>query len=192
VTTIIGVDTGVDNHAVLSNNKFFHSTHIHQIKGEYQHLRAELQAKGTRSAKRKLKRLAKKEHRFMADVNHQIAKWIVNQAFDAIAIEKLKGIKVKKNNKTHNKRLGNWAFSQLQTYIKHNAERAGKAVIEVKPNYTSQTCSRCGSVRKANRKGHRYKCAACGFDIHSDLNAARNIARIGRAEASRSLPTGQM
>ena len=183
--TVLGVDTGANNHAVLSNNGFYNSDHIHEVKGRYQHLRAELQAKGTRSAKRKLKRLAKKEHRFMANVNHQVATWIVNQPFDAIAIEKLTGIKAKKQTKAHNRRLGKWAFAQIQEFIKHNAERAGKAVLRVKPNYTSQTCSRCGAVRKANRQGHRYKCKACGFELHSDLNAARNIARLGIAEASR-------
>ncbi|MEI6796793.1 MAG: transposase [Methanomassiliicoccales archaeon] len=185
ITSVLGVDTGINNHAVLSNNKFYDSAHIHKVKGEYQHLKSELQAKGTRSAKRKLKRIAKKEHRFMADVNHQVAKWIVNQPFDGVALENLTGIKDKKRDKAHNKRLGKWAFAQLQRFVKHNAERAGKAVLIISPMNTSQMCSRCGSVRKANREGHRYKCKACGFELHSDLNAARNIARLGIAEASR-------
>jgi IS605 OrfB family transposase len=136
-TTVLGVDAGMINHAVRSNNKFHNSDHIHEVKGRYQHLRGELQAKGTRSAKRKLKRLAKKEYRFMADMNHQVAKWIVNQPFDAVAVEKLTGIKAKKHVKAHNRRLGKWAFAQLQELIKHNAERVGKAVLLVKPNYTS-------------------------------------------------------
>lgn len=185
ITTVLGVDTGVNNHAVLSNNRFYNSNHIHKVKGEYQYLKSELQAKGTRSAKRKLTRLAKKEHRFTADINHQVAKWIVTQPFDAIAVEDLKGIKTKKCDKAHNKRLGNWTVAQLQRFIGHNAERAGKMVLKVKPDYTSQTCSRCGSVRKANRKRHQYHCRTCGFELHSDLNAARNIARLGIAEASR-------
>jgi transposase len=88
-TAVLGVDNGILNHAVLSNNKFYASDHIRAVKGRYLYLRGKLQAKGTRSAKRKLKRLAKKEKRFMADVNHKVANWIVAQPLDAIALEKL-------------------------------------------------------------------------------------------------------
>ena len=44
------------------------------------------------------------------------------------------------------------------------------------PTYTSQRCSRCGWVRKGNRKGKQFKCDKCGFTHDADLNASSNIA----------------
>ena len=183
--TILGVDTGIINHAVLSNDRFYRSSHIRKVKGGYQHTRRRLQAKGTRSAKRKLKRLSGREKRFMADVNHQIANWILSQPFDAVALEKLGIRRDKRLGRSFNRKLGDWAFGQLQSFIEYKAEGQGKAVIYIDARYTSQKCSRCGDIRKSNRTGLVYRCKACAFELHADLNAARNIASLGKAEAGR-------
>lgn len=65
------------------------------------------------------------------------------------------------------------------------AEAIGKNIIKVDPRYTSQKCSRCGHIHKGNRKGHSFRCLKCGFQIHADLNAARNIAFIGKTDIGR-------
>jgi len=184
-TTVLGVDTGIINHAVLSNNKFHNSSHIRMVKGQYQYLRRRLQAKGTRSAKRKLKQLSGREKRFMADANHQIANWILFQPFDAVALEKLGIQRDKRLGRSFNRKLGNWAFGQLQRFIEYKAEGQGKAVIYIDARFTSLKCSRCGDVRKSNRKGLVYKCKSCGFELHADLNASRNIANLGISEIGR-------
>jgi IS605 OrfB family transposase len=126
----------------------------------------------------------------MADVNHQIANWVVNQPFDAIALEKLGIKRDKRLGRTFNRALGNWSFGQLQGFIDYKAEALGKAVIYIDARYTSQKCSRCGDIRKSNRRGLVYNCKACGFELHADLNAARNIASLGRSETGR-LPVNQ-
>lgn len=185
IDDVLGVDTGTYNHAVLSNNKFFNSKQIRAVKSRYQHLRGELQAKGTRSAKRKLKKVSGREKRFMADVNHRVANWIVNQPYNAIAIEKL-GIKREKRlGHKFNQMLGNWSFGQLQSFIKYKAETLGKTVIVIDPRYTSQKCSRCGLIRKANRKRHNYTCKGCGLKLNADINASRNISNLGKSEIGR-------
>ncbi|WP_307724536.1 zinc ribbon domain-containing protein [Nitrosococcus oceani] len=51
----------------------------------------------------------------------------------------------------------------------------GMAVIGIDPKYTSQGCSRCGHTEKANRHQHYFLCKACGYELHADLNASRNI-----------------
>jgi transposase len=59
-------------------------------------LRAKLEAKGTKSAKRLLKKRSKKQGRFDTDVNHQISKRIVAEAQrtgNGIAVEELTGIR---------------------------------------------------------------------------------------------------
>jgi len=183
--TALGVDSGILNHAVLSNNVFFASNHIRNVKGRYQFLRQCLQAKGTRSAKHHLRQISGREKRFMADVNHRIAKLIVNQPFNLIALEKLKVKKEKTNGKRFNRKLGNWAWRQLQTFVEYKAETLGKTVVYVDPAYTSKTCSRCG--QKGTRKGLIFKCKHCGFELNVDLNASRNIAQRGMSLLGRLL-----
>jgi IS605 OrfB family transposase len=184
-SSVLGVDSGIINHAVLSNNVFFASNHIRNVKGRYQHLRQRLQALGTRSAKRLLRKRSGREKRFMADVNHCIAKLIVNQSFNVIALEKLQVKKEKKNGKRFNRKLGNWAWQQLQTFIEYKAEALGKTVVYVNPTYTSKTCSRCG--QRGTRKGLVFKCKHCSFELNADLNASRNIAQRGKFSIEQAL-----
>jgi IS605 OrfB family transposase len=184
-TAVLGVDSGILNHAVLSNNVFFASNHIRNVKGRYLYLRQKLQAKGTRSAKRLLRKRSGRERRFMLDVNHRIAKLVVSQPFSVIALEKLEVKKTKRNGKCFNRKLGNWAWRQLQTYIEYKAEALGKTVVYVNPAYTSKTCSRCG--QRGTRKGSVFKCKHCGFELNADLNASRNIAHKGMSLLGRLL-----
>ena len=61
------------------------------------------------------------------------------------------------------------------------AYKAGH-VVKVDPAYTSQTCSRCGHVGKANRPSQAvFACQACGWALNADHNAAINIFGTGGA-----------
>ncbi|MBT2459045.1 zinc ribbon domain-containing protein, partial [Streptomyces sp. ISL-86] len=56
------------------------------------------------------------------------------------------------------------------------------ALVHVDPAYTSQECSECHHIEKANRATQaRFACRSCGFVDHADLNASRNIAARGAA-----------
>ena len=57
------------------------------------------------------------------------------------------------------------------------AEKAPGRVEKIKPHYTSQRCSACGRVDRDSRESQAvFRCAACGFACHADVNAAQNIA----------------
>ena len=189
---VLGVDRGVLNIATCSNNAFFNSKRLRNVKGKFQYLKSKLQHLGTRSAKRKLKKLSGRERRFVRDVNHVISKQIVSKPFNVIALEKLEIKKTKKNGRRFNRKLGNWSYGQLSTFIKYKAESLGKTVVEVNPKYTSQMCSKCGYTSKSNRTGLTFKCQKCGYELNADLNAARNIAVLGMSEYGRLLSTSQM
>jgi IS605 OrfB family transposase len=146
----LGVDMGEQRFTVCSDNTFYPTKHIKQVKYKYQRLRQELQAKGTRSAKRKLKYVSGRERRFMANENRKIAKWVLKKEVDTIVIEQLTGIKAntKKGhrfNKKMRKRLNNWTYYQLQQFLIERAEKTGKLILIVPPEYTSPTMlAMCG------------------------------------------------
>jgi putative transposase len=56
-------------------------------------------------------------------------------------------------------------------------DKAPGRVEKIKPHYTSQRCSACGQVDRDSRQSQAvFRCTACGFAGHADVNAARNIA----------------
>jgi len=188
-TRLLGIDQGINNIIVCSNNQFFNSKHLRYIKGKYQYLRRKLQSKGTRSAKRKLKKISGKERRFVSDVLHRITKQLVSSDYNVFAIEDLKHIhkNKRKYRKSVNKKLGNWSYAKFIRYLEYKCEQVGKMVIRVNPAYTSQRCSKCGHQKKDNRHRSEFKCKKCGYETHADLNASKNIAKLGKSEVSRLL-----
>lgn len=60
------------------------------------------------------------------------------------------------------------------TRLQHKA--AGRVRL-VDPRHTSQRCSACGHVAPESRESQAaFRCVACDFACHADVNAARNIA----------------
>lgn len=183
---VLGIDRGIKNIAVTSDNRFFDSKEINRVRGRYKHLRAELQSKGTSSAKRKLKKLAGKERRFMTDVNHRVSKQIAESEHTIFALEDLKKVRNQRRKGAKlNGMLNSWAFYQFEQFLTYKAEALGKRVVKVDARYTSQKCSKCEYIDKKSRSGSRFKCVSCGFELHADLNASRNIARLGISDSSR-------
>ncbi len=186
----LGVDLGIITLAATSDGELLnHSTgpkhaHVNQVRARYSRFRAKLQKKGTKSAKRLLKKHRARESRFVRDINHCISKSIVSTAQGTsrgIALENLKGIRGRIRakgtvSKRHKRVLHSWSFAQLRSFIAYKARVAGVLVVLVDPAYTSQTCSRCGHCERANRKSQaKFLCRSCGFSAHADLNAAVNI-----------------
>ena len=181
----LGIDCGINNILVCSNNQFFNSRVLRTIKGKYQYLKQVLQSKGTRSAKRKLKQIAGKEKRFVSDMNHCLSKTIANSSFKVFVLEDLKDMKSKKNGRKFNKKLGGWSFGEFRRFLMYKSEGLGKIVIPINPKYTSQRCSNCEHTEKTNRNRARFKCKKCGFELHADLNASKNIVEFGKSEFNR-------
>jgi IS605 OrfB family transposase len=185
---VVGMDRGIVNAAVLSTGRFFTSKALRAVRSRYAYSRRCLQAAGTRSAKRHLRRLRGRERRFQADVNHCIAKRVAGMDFDVLALEDLKIRRDKRLGQRFNRRLGRWAFAQLEAFLAYKLEAVGKRLVKVPPAYTSRLCFRCGHL--GVRTGSSYRCPVCGLRLNADLNAARNIARLGMTLVGRSLVNG--
>lgn len=189
VADFIGVDLGVANLAVDSDGEIHSGDDVEAVRRKHTLQRKRLQRKGTRGAKKKLRRLAGKEARFRRYENHCISKTLVETAKRTgrgIALEKLKGIRdrVTAWGGDAKARLSGWAFAQLRCFIEYKALAAGVVVAMVDAAYSSRTCSECGHCDKASRKSQAlFRCVGCGYECHADWNAARNH----RAQAIRKL-----
>ena len=167
-----GIDLGVNNLAVTSDNTFYKG--VSRVLDRMQRLREHLQAKGTKSAKRHLKKIRRRQRLFMRDVNHLVTKQIVGvlAAGSTIALEDLTGIREHRRGRKLNRLLNRWAFLQFRQFLAYKAEERGVKVVLVDPRDTSKTCSACGRIGQRTRG---YFTCACGHSLNSDLNGARNI-----------------
>ena len=171
----LGVDLGFNRVAVTSDNKFHTSKNIRHRKSGYKRTRRSLQANGSKSAKRALKRVSGRERRFVADTNHCVSKQIVADAKannQRIVMEDLNGIRETGKAKC----VHEWSFAQLQWMIRYKAAREGIEVVYIDPRYTSQTCSRCLHLGVRPNQSS-FQCRDCGYQINADLNGAKSIAK---------------
>ncbi|MCE7985941.1 MAG: transposase [Caldilinea sp. CFX5] len=186
VDDFLGVDLGIANIASDSDGKQYAGNKVNSLRKRHAKLRAKLQSKGTKSAKRLLKKRAKKEMRFAKDVNHQIAKQIVERAKDTnrgIALEDLTGIRKRVTvRKAQRRQHHAWSFHDLRSKIEYKAQLYGVPFLLVDPHNTSRACNVCGCIDKANRKDQAtFLCVSCGHSANADTNAALNIRVRGRA-----------
>jgi len=183
---ILGIDRGINKAAVCSNNVFFESKRINDVRGRYAKNREELQAKGTRSAKRRLKEMSGREKRFVTCEIHRMTKDIANMNYSVFALEDLSHInRQRRVTKDLKVKLHQWSYYQFEEFLSYKAEGRRKQIVFVDPTCTSQQCSRCGHIDRGSRVGGWFRCLKCGHQLDADLNASRNIARFGKIEMGR-------
>lgn len=184
----LGVDLGIVNLATDSDGVAHSGKATRAVRRRNVELRRRLQAKGTKSAKRLLRKRRRKEARYARDVNHCISKTLVGKAQDTrrgIAVEDLSGIRDRAPvRRAQRADLHSWSFHQLRAFVAYKAAMAGVPVRAVDPRNTSRGCSMCGHIDKRNRRTRdEFRCISCGHAQPADINAARNIS--GRAAVMR-------
>lgn len=190
---VVGVDLGLNRPAVTSNRQFLGERRWKEQDRRSFRLKRKLQAKGTRSAKRHLKKLSGKQFRRHKDHDHVLSKRIVENTPPGatIALENLKNIretsamgrgKAGSKKRDTKRRLHSWSFAQLYSFVEYKAEACNIQVVKVDPRHTSQMCSRCGYQHRYNRRSQSlFHCRSCGYQLNADLNAALNIQEKYRA-----------
>jgi putative transposase len=195
VDSYLGVDLGVKNIATDCDANLYSGGQVNGLRKRYFKIRKRLQSKGTKSAKRLLKKRRQKERRFARQENHRIAKELVQRAKDTgrgIALEDLQGIRDRVTvRKSQRRQHHAWSFFDLRQKITYKAEGAGIPLILVDPRNTSRTCPQCGYVDRANRKSQSlFSCGSCGYSGHADHIAAVNISRVAVNQPDVSLRSG--
>lgn len=177
---VIGVDLGLNRPAVTSNRHFLGEKRWKEQERRIFRLRRTLQAKGTKSAKKHLKKLSGKLFRQRRDHDHVLSKRIVQNAHPGatLVVENLSHIRERAQMRKGEgqRRLHSWSFDQFRSFLSYKAEARGMQVVKVDPRHTSQQCSRCGYQARNNRRSQSlFHCRSCGYQANADWNAAKNI-----------------
>lgn len=192
VKHVVGADLGLNFLATVYDEKgktaFVNGRSIKSKRDHYKRMRKSLQKKGTPSARKKLKKIGQREKRWMADVNHRITKALVDRygKGTVFVLEDLKGIRDTSEHLTKNNRwmVNNWGFFQFRTMLEYKAKMNQSKVVFIDPEYTSQSCPKCGHTEKMNRnkKMHSFECKQCHYHSNDDRIGSMNIYQKGLVE----------
>lgn len=190
VRHVVGIDRGLRfltvSYDEQGKTEFVSGKKIATKRHKFQEVRRQLQSKGTKSAKRRLKAISGRENRWMSDVNHQISKTLVQKygANTLFVLEDLTGVSFEERNLSRtakqNYDLRSWSFYQLEQFLTYKAHENCSEVLKVSARYTSQRCPKCGTIHKGNRdhSKHLYSCQ-CGYKSNDDRIGAMNIQLLG-------------
>lgn len=142
------------------------------------HAARKAQHQDTRSVRRVLKRLGRKQRNRTRTFAQQIAQQLVTfaPAHAILVFEELhlpQPQKGKIRGRALRRRLSLWQHGAIREAVTNKAEEYGMRVAKVNPAYTSKNCSRCGL--RGNRHRHSFTCPHCGYTQQADINAALNI-----------------
>ncbi len=80
-----------------------------------------------------------------------------------------------------NKSILDQGWYEFRRQLDYKLYWKGGMLVEVNPRHTSQRCSCCGHTAKENRVSQAlFRCQACGYEEHADINAAKNIKTVGQ------------
>ena len=189
---MVGLDVGITNRVTTSDGEHLEGVKVNRRKAiGYQRAMARRRVGSVRfrSARALMAREEERVRIRNRNAVHLETTRLIRR-YDLVAVEdlKIKGMvrsargtteKPGKNvaQKTGlNRRIQEQTWGMIRSQLAYKAEWAGKHLVAVNPEFTSQACSRCGIVDKDSRKSQSvFRCRTCGYEAHADVNAAVNI-----------------
>ncbi len=195
--SVIGIDVGVANFVTTSDGRHYGTFHgklreRQKRDREKRRRKAKLRTCLEKKGVKKLPSTSSKSgQRLIRHVRQEINR-AVNECFvehpDAqFAYEHLSVATMKYKARAMNAYLRASNLAHIPEQIEWNAAKRGIQATRVKSAYSSQECSVCHYVDRANRPDQQtFCCQVCGYQAHADFNAATNIARrAGESELQR-------
>lgn len=174
----VGVDLGLENLATLSDGKIVPNPRHADI-GEELIVRRQRQLsrkkRGSRNFFKAKRRLAIAHELVVnkrSDYLHKTTRGLVGR-YGLIALENLNigglacGLLAS--------RIHDASWGEFVRQLKYKAVEAGCSIVEVDAKNTSQDCWACGHRQFKALSERTHRCDVCGFEVHRDLNAAKNI-----------------
>ncbi len=202
----IGIDLGVTHLATLSNGEMIeHPRYYRKAQKTLEKRQRSLSRKKRGSHRReKARKLVAKAHRKIArqrkDFQHKATKKLIER-YQVLVFEDIKTSNLAKKPKPKQDEHGNYVpngasakgglnksildagWGTFVSMCSVKAAWAGRTLIKVSPQFTSQICSGCGQVRKKDLSERWHSCD-CGAELDRDVNAAINILERGRRQQS--------
>ena len=184
--TVIGVDVGIANFLTTSDGKHYGTFHgklreRQKRDREKRRRKAKLRKCLEKKGVQKLPSTSSRSgQRLIRHVRQEINR-AVNQCFAEhegaqFAYEHLSVATMKHKARAMNAYMRASNLAHIPRQIAWNAARRGTVAIRVKSAYSSQECSVCHYVDRANRPDQQtFCCQVCGYQVHADINAAINI-----------------
>ena len=200
----VGADVGVKKFLTLSDGTVYMP--LNSLKRNLQQL-AKLQRRLKRMKKfgrnwRKLQFKIAKLHKHVADARMDHLQKVSTDVCKKHAVVYREDLKIRnmtasaagtleepgKNVKRKsglNRAILDQGWGMLFTMLDYKMAELGGAVYAVPPQYTSQTCPKCGHVSAENRRTQStFRCTACAYAANADLVASVNI--LGRGQRLRA------
>jgi putative transposase len=180
----VGIDVGISNFAVLSDGIFVENQ---RYLAEYEKKLSNAQSKKDRlpkrsperkKAARKVSHIYEKLGNLRDNFAHQLS-WDIIDEYGIICMEDGFSKNLIENKPWMAKDVLDASWNRFRTFLSYKAESAGRKFVLVNPAYTSQMCSCCGTLVQKDLSERVHNCPVCGLVIDRDLNAAKNILRLG-------------
>ncbi|MDP3086764.1 MAG: transposase [Methylotenera sp.] len=175
-TSSIGIDLGLKDTATCSDGVQL------ERKQRYRDLESKLGLAQRANKKSLIKTIHAKIKNQRKDDNHQFSTALVKQ-HGAIFVGNVSSKALTRTRMAKSVLDAGWHM--LKTQLEYKAMARSVVFAEVNEKYTSQTCSCCGEISGNSPKGRaglrirEWSCALCGTMHDRDINAGKNILRLG-------------
>ena len=180
---VIGLDMGIaylyaDSNGQFARNPKHFKKYERQLRIENRSLARK--KKGSNRWKRQCKKLSLLHHKIAnvrKDYLHKESTKIAKQN-NTVILEDL-NVKAMSRNKNLSKHILDCGWATFRTMLEYKTN-----VVAINPKYTSQTCNSCGKTDSKSRLNQsEFVCTGCGHISNADLNAAKNIKKLGEGIA---------
>jgi putative transposase len=184
VSASIGIDVGLKSFATDSDGRQIQNPmYLRQSLKLLRRRQRFLSRKKKGSERRKDARiLVAKTHEKVSnqrkDFLHKLANFYI-KSYQTIFLEDL-NIRGMVRNKHLSRSISDSSWGMFFNLLSYKAEEAGRMVVKVLPNGTSQICSGCGEKVPKSLAVRIHCCPFCGLVIDRDHNAALNILALGQ------------
>jgi len=189
-TAEVGIDVGIKHFLVDSQGNFVKNPkYFKQSEKLLRRRQRSLSRKKKGSNRRNKARLLvakiyEKISNQRKDFLHKVVNDYINK-FQTIYIEDL-NVSVMVRNKYFSKSISDSSWSMFFKFLSYKAAGAGREVIKVPSQNTSQICSRCGNKVPKSLSVRIHKCPFCNAVLDRDHNAALNILWLGQSHKALS------
>jgi len=187
----VGIDVGISNFAVLSdgtfieNQRYLAACEARLSKEQSKKDKLPHGSTERRKADNKVSHIYERLGNLRDNFAHQLSHRIVND-YGIICLEDIDIKSLIEKKPYMAKSVLDASWNRFRTYVTYKAESAGRKVVLVNPAYTSQMCSGCGSIVKKDLSKRVHNCPRCGLVMDRDLNASKNILRLGLQSAAKA------